>query len=130
MQPINFDRALEKILYREPRFEPEAFEFLKEALDFTVSDEFSLRIHNQRHVSAKELLLGFKEFALKEYGCMASTLLSEWGINSCSDVGDMVFLLIDEQVFGRQDSDKREDFIEVYDFTEAFVVPYLPKSLA
>ncbi len=129
MQPIHFDTALESILNRDPRFEPEAFEFLKEALDFAVSDESSQTIENNRHVTARELLLGFKEFALKEYGCMASTLLCEWGINSCSDVGDIVFLLIEEGVFGRQDSDKREDFIEVFTFKDAFISPYLPKSL-
>ena len=126
---MHFDSALENILSRDPRFEPEAFEFLKEALDFAVSDDSQQTIVNNKHVSAKELLLGFREFALKEYGCMATTLLSEWGIKSCSDVGDMVFLLIEEGVFGRQDSDTREDFVEVYSFDEAFVTPYLPKSL-
>ena len=60
---------------------------------------------------------------------MASTLLSEWGLNQCSDVGDMVFLLIEEQVFGKQDSDTKEDFSDVYSFQEAFVAPYLPKVM-
>ena len=61
---------------------------------------------------------------------MALTLLQEWGVTQCSDVGDMVFELIEEGMFGRQDSDTREDFANHYDFSEAFLSPYLPKDTA
>ena len=59
---------------------------------------------------------------------MAATLMSEWGVSECSDVGEMVFHLIDEGVFGRQESDTREDFHGVFDFDDAFVAPFLPAS--
>jgi hypothetical protein len=39
----------------------------------------------------------------------------------------MVFHLIEEQVFGKQDSDRREDFSGIFDFEEALVKPFLPK---
>jgi uncharacterized repeat protein (TIGR04138 family) len=41
-----------------------------------------------------------------------------------------VFHLIEEQVFGKQDSDKREDFSECFDFEESLVKPFLPKRKA
>ncbi len=59
---------------------------------------------------------------------MAYTLLREWGVHSCADVGDMVFELIDEGMFGKQDSDTREDFRDHYDFDEAFLLPFRPLS--
>jgi uncharacterized repeat protein (TIGR04138 family) len=59
---------------------------------------------------------------------MASTLMSEWCIRKCQDVGDMVFHLIEEQVFGKQDSDKKEDFSEVFDFEAALITPFLPST--
>ena len=41
----------------------------------------------------------------------------------------MVFLLIAEGMFGKQDSDSREDFIEYFSFDDVFVTPFLPKKL-
>ncbi len=128
MQPLHFEKALEKILSRDSRYEGEAYVFLKEALDFTVSNEYAEKLANSKHVSAKELLMGFREFALKQYGPMAATLFSEWGINSCDDIGNMVFLLIEEGMFGKQDSDSPDDFKPYYSFQEAFVEPFLPKQ--
>lgn len=125
---MHFDTALENILAKDTRFEAGAYYFLKEALDFTVSSDSKQKLVNSKHVSAKELLYGFKEYALKEYGPMASTLLSEWGIHNCTDIGDMVFLLIEEGMFGKQDSDSPDDFKHYYDFNEAFVLPFLPQS--
>ena len=125
---MHFDQALQNILQRDSRFSPDGYGFLKQALDFTVTEHTKTDPDMSQHVTAKELLFGFRDLALKEYGPMASTLLSEWGIQNCGHVGDMVFLLIEEGMFGKQDSDTREDFGEVYDFHEAFVAPYLPKS--
>ena len=42
----------------------------------------------------------------------------------------MVFNLIEEQVFGKQESDKKEDFSEVFDFEASLIIPFLPKSRA
>lgn len=129
MQPMHLDQALQNILKRDPRFSADAYGFLKQALDFTVTEHTKHDPDMSQHVTAQELLAGFRDLAINEYGPMASTLLNEWGIKSCSDVGDMVFLMIEEGMFGKQDSDDRNDFQSGYDFHVAFVKPYLPKSL-
>jgi uncharacterized repeat protein (TIGR04138 family) len=126
MQALPYEHAIEAIVKRDPRFHPAAYIFLKEALDHTLKNVMEANQGRARHVSGSELLLGFRELALQQFGPMASTLLSEWGLRSCSDVGDMVFLLIEEQVFGKQDSDTKEDFADVYSFEQAFVAPFLP----
>ena len=40
----------------------------------------------------------------------------------------MVFHLIEEGMFGKQDSDTREDFSNAFSFHEAFSMPFLPVS--
>lgn len=129
MQALRFDSAIENILQREKRFEAGAYFLLKEALDFTLKRTRE-EGGEERHVSGKELILGFRDYALQEFGPMAHTLLREWGVHACSDVGDMVFELIDEGMFGKQDSDTREDFRDHYDFEEAFQLPFHPRSIA
>lgn len=130
MQALPYEHAIEAIVKRDPRFHPAAYIFLKEALDFTLKKIMESNQGRARHVSGAELLHGFRELALQQFGPMASTLLSEWGLHACSDVGDMVFLLIEEQVFGKQDSDTKEDFADVYSFHQAFVEPFQPQGVS
>ena len=124
---MQFEQSVVAILKRDQRFDPQAYFFLKDALDFTLKRIAEANGGQPRHVSGPELLAGFRDFSLEQFGPMASTLMSEWGVRKCQDVGDMVFQLIDEQVFGKQDSDHREDFSAVFDFEEALVQPFLPK---
>jgi len=130
MQKETFEDAIKRITQQDSRFEADAYYFLKEALDYTAQEMSLSSEEHSRHVSAEQLLHGFKDLALKEFGPMASTLFNEWGIKSCGDVGDIVFLLIKEGVFGKQDNDSPEDFIEVYSFQSAFIDPYLPKQVS
>lgn len=127
MHKEHFKEAIIRVISRDKRFEPEAFLFLKEALDYTVQEASDDSDENSKHVTAEQLLYGFRDLALKEFGPMAATLFSEWGIHRCADIGDMVFLLIHEGAFGKQDNDREEDFVEIYTFENAFVAPFLPK---
>lgn len=127
MQPAQFEHAIENILKRDQRFDPQAYLFLKDALDFTLKRAAESNDGTPRHVSGQELLIGFRDLALQEFGPMSGTLVNEWGLTCSRNIGEMVFLLIDEQMFGRQESDTIEDFEEVFDFDEAFVAPFLPQ---
>lgn len=128
MQPIQFEQSVVSILKRDNRFDPHAYFFLKEALDFTLKRISESDSGEQRHVTGPELLAGYRDYALQQFGPMASTLMTEWSIRKCQDVGDMVFLLIEEQVFGKQESDTKEDFSEVFDFIASLEAPFLPKK--
>lgn len=130
MQAMQFENSVVSILKRDKRFDPHAYFFLKDALDFTLKRIAESNNGQARHVTGPELLVGFRDCALEQFGPMASTLMSEWSIRKCQDVGDMVFHLIEEQVFGKQDSDKKEDFSEVFDFEASLVSPFLPTSKA
>jgi len=126
MQAMQFEQSVVSILKRDRRFDPQAYFFLKDALDYTLKRIAESNNGQPRHVSGPELLSGYRDFALEQFGPMASTLMKEWSIRKCQDVGDMVFHLIEEQVFGKQESDKKEDFSEVFDFEASLVTPFLP----
>jgi uncharacterized repeat protein (TIGR04138 family) len=130
MKALQFEQAVESILKREKRYDPLAYLFLKEALDFTLKRAADANGGEPRHVTGSELCHGFRDLAVQEFGPMAGTLMIEWGLRESSDIGEMVFHLIDEQMFGKQDSDTKEDFAGAYDFEEAFVKPFQPRQRA
>ena len=128
MQAMQFEQSVVSILKRDKRFDPHAYFFIKDALDFTLKRIAESNGGQARHVSGPELLAGCRDFALEQFGPMASTLMNEWSIRKCQDVGDMVFHLIEEQVFGKQESDTKEDFSEIFDFQASLIAPFVPKS--
>lgn len=129
MQPVQFEQSVISILKRDRRFDPHAYLFLKDALDFTLKRVAEGNGGLARHVTGPELLTGFRDLALEQFGPMACTVMDEWGVTEGQHVGDMVFNLIEEQVFGRQDSDQREDFSGVFDFRQSLIDPFLPSRL-
>ncbi len=130
MQPIHFEESVVSILRREGRYDGQAYFFLKDSLDFTLKRFMEETGGQGRHVSGKELLEGFRDHALEQFGPMAATLMDEWGVKEGRDVGNMVFRLIEEQVFGKQDSDKPEDFDGVFDLGKELRNPFLPTRKA
>lgn len=74
----------------------------------------------QQHVSGPELCEAIRQFALKQYGYMAKTVLNSWGVRSTGDFGEIVFNLIRIGRMRKTADDRREDFEGVYDFDTAF----------
>ena len=144
MKKIGFAEAVAKITARDNRYESEAYAFVRDALDYTIKlRRKSSRDEDPRHsggrelmegarhcsnVSGRELLEGVRQFALKEFGPMVVTVLSYWGIHKCEDVGEIVFNLIGEGIFGKSDHDSISDFKNGFNFREAFVEPFLPPA--
>ncbi|MDX1679548.1 MAG: hypothetical protein R3242_02350 [Akkermansiaceae bacterium] len=128
MQAIQFEQSIANILKRDGRFDAQAYFFLKEALDFTLKRIAEENAGQARHVSGPELLAGFRDHALDQFGPMAATLMAEWGVHRGEDVGDMVFHLIEEQVFGKQESDSHRDFADVFHLMDSLRTPFLPKA--
>jgi uncharacterized repeat protein (TIGR04138 family) len=96
---------IETIVEQDPRYRLEAYQFLIEALNFTLR-----KTGAQGHVTAAQLMTGIKSYAIEQYGMLAKTVLNHWGISHSSQFGDIVFHLIDAQLLGRRPEDKREDF--------------------
>jgi uncharacterized repeat protein (TIGR04138 family) len=127
MQSLNFEDAIQKIVAADDRYQFDAYLFVQDTIDYT---QKSLGRHKQaqKHVSAKELLDGIRDYALTKFGPMTPTVLSEWGIHSCEDFGEIVFNLIQHKQATQSQSDSRDDFKDGYDFNEAFRKPFLPSK--
>jgi uncharacterized repeat protein (TIGR04138 family) len=124
----SFSEVVEQIIEKDPRYAKEAYIFLKEALEFTIKQKRRGKSETASHVDAVELLDGFRQLALKEFGPMVMTVLEYWGIAASDDVGRMVFNLIDAGVFGKTETDSVEDFCGTLNFRTAFVEPFEPRS--
>ena len=121
-----FNEIVDQIIEQNPRYDREAYRFVKEALEFTIKQRKRALAESSHHVNAADLLDGFRQFALKEVGPMTSTVLDYWGVRSSEDVGQIVFDLIGAGVFGKTESDSLEDFRGGLDFQAAFVQPFEP----
>lgn len=126
MQNISFTEALDTVLNRDPRYAREAYTFLRDALDFTLKKRRKHRKEEPSDVPAAELLDGFRLYALKECGPMASLVLESWGVHHCEDIGHLVFNLVEAGVFSKTDRDTLDEFRGGYDFDEAFQAPFRP----
>jgi uncharacterized repeat protein (TIGR04138 family) len=109
-----------QVLQNDPRFDPEAYNFLYEALDFTLKNVVPTRGRSSQHVSGQELLEGVRRFAIEQFGCLARAVLETWGIHRTDDFGEMVFNLVSQDLMGKQESDSKIDFHDIYDFAEVF----------
>jgi uncharacterized repeat protein (TIGR04138 family) len=128
MQKIGFAEALDSIVATDQRYQRDAYVFLRDALDYTTKQQKKSKGAAVRHVAGPELLEGVRLYALKEFGPMALTVFSYWGVERCEDIGQMVFNLIGAGIFGKTEQDSLEDFKSVYTFHEAFVKPFLPET--
>lgn len=129
MQNPDFGEIVALICKEDPRFERKAYDFVRLGLDHTVKElrkKDADRAEKSRHVSGPELLEGLRVYALDQFGPMAKTVLNAWGVKRCSDFGDIVFNLIEYNVFSKTENDRREDFADIFDFEEAFVKPFQP----
>lgn len=128
MHEASFEEALEQILAKDPRFQRDAYRFVREALDFTQKNIIKENKGQMRHVSGQELLSGIREFALAQFGPMTITVLEEWGVRTCKDFGDIVFNMVETGWLAKTDKDTRDDFRDGYDFNDAFRKPFLPQG--
>ena len=132
MQAASFKEAIDQIVAQDPRYRPEAYCFLREALDHTqkMIGRPVKKNEVRRHVSGQELLKGIREYALQQFGPMTLTVFEEWGIKCCMDFGEIVFNMVETKLLAKTEQDSREDFRGGYDFHEAFRKPFLPSSTA
>lgn len=112
----------------DDRYHRDAYAFLKEALEYTQRTLKRPVGEKTRHITGQELLEGIREYALKEYGPMALTVLSEWGIRRSEDFGEIVFNMVEHGILSKTENDSRKDFQDGYDFEKAFRSPFRPSS--
>lgn len=137
MEQVKIEEVVEQILEKDKRFQPDAYRFVLEALGHTrkLVDREGKELKTikrgaavEQHVTGQQLLEGVRELARESFGPMAMMVLEEWGIKSCRDIGEIVFIMVEHNVLKKTDKDSRADFENGYDFFEAFRKPYLPEG--
>lgn len=126
MQELTFETTLGLILAKDPRYQRDAYLFVKDALDHTQKTVLRENRGEMRHVSGQELLAGIREYGLSQFGPMTKMVFEEWGITRCEDFGEIVFNMVEIGLLGKTDKDSRGDFANGYNFDEAFRKPFLP----
>jgi len=101
-------------------YSPEAFTFVHDGLGHTVRVCREQAGPDEQHVSGSELCFGLRDLAQKRYGLLARTVLERWGIRQTDDFGRIVFAMVDLGLMRKTEEDSFEDFVDVYDFDEAF----------
>lgn len=105
------------------KFVFDALRHTQESLERTVTrepEDDDTHIDDDAHISGQELLHGARELALERFGLMSRTVFRHWGINETGDFGRIVFELIERGEMRKTDRDQLSDFVDVFDFDEAF----------
>jgi uncharacterized repeat protein (TIGR04138 family) len=130
MEIDQFALSVAAICAGDRRFDAGAYLFVREALVFTARQQKKKPAPGlpvpESHVTGQQLLEGVRHYALDQFGPMVPTVFAHWGINSCEDIGAIVFNLIAVGEFGKTDQDTIADFHGGFDFQEAFVAPFQP----
>ena len=129
MPKLNFAEAVAEVVRQDPRYDADAYQFVREGLDFTLKLQKKEKRAGMHHVSGQELLEGLRQHALNQFGPMTKTVLEHWGIQKCEDFGEIVFNMVEKGILGKNEQDSREDFKGGYNFEDAFVKPYRPARL-
>lgn len=131
MNRPSFPEGVALCLQRDPRYTKEAYGFIRDALEHTQKKIAAERkLKGAFHVNGPEILAGFREHALEQFGPLARLVLETWGIRETLDVGNIVFNLINAEVFSQSDTDQVSDFAGLYTFEDAFDAPFRPDASA
>ena len=128
------EHPLADLLRRDRRYHRNAYFFVFEALRYaqeqlglgqpSITDDPALE--EQRHVTGQQLCESIRRYAVDQYGMLAKSVLNEWGVRQTADFGEIVFSLIEIGQMKKTDSDRREDFVNVFDFNEGLRDAFLP----
>jgi uncharacterized repeat protein (TIGR04138 family) len=126
MVPITFEEAVYRAVQADPRYQPAAYSFVRDALHISV--KMFRDGEEDQHVTGQEMLQGVLRHGLDEFGPMALTILDLWGLQRGEDVGNIVYNLIAVGYFGKNDGDSLSDFAGGFEFKTAFLEPFVPSS--
>lgn len=109
---------LTDLAIKNPRYPREAYLFVLNAIQWSFQ-----QLGSRRHLSGEEFTECLVAYAREEFGELAPLVLSEWGIYSTRDFGEIVYKLIEIDKMSRQQSDSIEDFNDVLDLQRTLKDP-------
>lgn len=117
MEEIDYESdRFEDIVAKDDRYDARAYAVLMDVVHYLGKDG--------SHISAEDIMDEFKETVLDQFGPLSYRVLTEWGLSSCEDLGEMMFNLSEFHRVRREENDTQESFLGGYDFKETFLGPY------
>ena len=116
-QPMDLVVIIETIARRRGVFSPEAYFFVLQALETAMVAQ-----EKRRHISGGDLLEFIRDLGQDRYGPMTGDVFNSWGVRSTLDFGRIVFHLVDEDLLKKREQDSLADFLDKFDFQEAFTL--------
>jgi len=114
-------KTIEQIASSDGRYHHEALRFVYEGLGATVRKLSNETPHAKvGHISGQDLSKGLGELAIEKWGRLARVVLNNWGVSTTADLGNIVYLMIENHWMSAQPSDNLEDFEDVFDFETVF----------
>ena len=98
-------KATAELRLTYPNYDVETYQFISDAVAYTIG-----KLQSHRHVSARELLEGIREYAFSQYGAVAPQVLCRFGLRAARNVGEVVYLLISVKLLSASPDDSPEDF--------------------
>ena len=117
MEEIDFNSdTFDDITGRDRRYDARAYALLMDCINYLGREG--------GHMTGEEITDEFRERALDQYGPLTYDVLTEWGLKSTEDIGEMMINLTESRRVRRGEEDSLESFSGGYDFKEAFLGPY------
>lgn len=98
-------------------YRPEAYFFVLESLENAMD-----AMEERAHIGGDVLLDWIRRLGRERYGVMAGDVFNAWGVNGTIDFGRIVFHLVDASLLRKREQDSLSDFIDKFDFQEAFAL--------
>jgi len=124
MKDRNFTIAVQQILQEDPRYAPDAYAFVNEAVLYTAVKLKRDPATENRHVSGRELVEGVRDYAIDQFGPFAAQILRGWGVTDSLAIGNIVFNMVNRKLLGASDKDSIDDFKFEFDFDREFSAPF------
>ena len=130
------EQSIATLARRDGRFHLDAYLFVFDALAYArdtmhlIGEEASEEEAQgdedveERHLTGQQLCEAIRRLALEQFGYMAKLVFNQWGVTKSGDFGHIVFNLIEIGQMRKRDSDRREDFDDVFDFDRDLVAQY------
>ena len=121
---------IRKICEEDDTFPPMAYCFVRDSVHKALDNIAKAKRHNifadddPPDIKGADLCRFFRDTLINRFGPSAIDVLDTWNIKRTSDFGKIIYKLIAVEILGKSENDSIEDFDDVFDFTEEFVMPY------
>lgn len=114
---VDLIRTVESLARRKGIFHADAYFFVLQALRTAMAGG-----EGPRNVSGQDILGQVRQLGQDRYGPMTGDVFNSWGVRSTLDFGRIVFHLVEEDLLRKRDDDSLADFLDKFDFQDAFTL--------